>query len=150
MRPAFYFLVLGPSAGLSFVSGLRNVTLDDNDPAITYSPQWGVSPGDNSLDFGGSVHFSDDGTATASLTFRGVALYLLAASWSSNVGAQLTIDGQGPFVVDFEDHGVRPDDAGLGRETLESQVVWAATQLSDEQHTVVISKPPSMRFVVLD
>ncbi|KAJ7476641.1 hypothetical protein FB451DRAFT_1033086, partial [Mycena latifolia] len=142
MRLALYRLILGALAGLSFVSGLRNVTLDDNDPAIVYSLGWNVSHGNNSLDFGGSLHFSDNATASASLTFRGVAVYLIAPFWSSSVGAQVAIDAQRPFVIDLEDHGV-PAAPGLGKETLLSQVVWAATGLPDTEHTIVISLPPA-------
>ncbi|KAJ6485210.1 hypothetical protein DFH09DRAFT_949191 [Mycena vulgaris] len=149
MRPALYFLALGAFAVLSFVSGLRNVTLDDNDPAIIYSPGWNVSQGNNSLDFGGSLHFSDNSSVSASLTFRGVAVYLMAPFWSSSVGAQVAIDAQRPFIIDLEDYGV-PAAPGLGRETLQSQVVWAATELPNTQHTIVISLPHAMRHLILD
>ncbi|KAJ7703528.1 hypothetical protein B0H17DRAFT_1040721 [Mycena rosella] len=149
MRLALYFLILGAFAGLSFVSALRNVTLDDNHPSIIYSSGWNVSNGNNSLDFGGSLHFSDNSSASATLTFQGVAIYLVAPFWSSRVGMQVAIDGQGPFTIDLEDYGV-PTASGLGRETLQSQIVWVATALPDAQHTIVISMPPAMRNLVLD
>ncbi|KAJ7467502.1 hypothetical protein FB451DRAFT_1040317 [Mycena latifolia] len=149
MRLASYFLLLGAFAGLSFVSGLRNVTLDDNDPAIIYSPGWNVSRPVNSMDFGGSLHFSDNSTVSASLTFRGVAVYLMAPLWSSRVGIQVTIDGQDPFTIDLEDHGV-PLEPDSRRETQKSQVVWASSKLSNTEHTIVISMPPATEFVVLD
>jgi hypothetical protein len=71
MRLALYFRFFGGFASLSFVSGLRNVTLDDNDPAIVYSVGWNESTANNPLDFGGSLHFSNNSTASASVTFRG-------------------------------------------------------------------------------
>ncbi|KAJ6610622.1 hypothetical protein B0H10DRAFT_2059683 [Mycena sp. CBHHK59/15] len=135
--------------GLSFVCGLRNVTLDDNDSAIIYSLGWNISKGNNSMDFGGSLHFSGNLTASASLTFRGVAVYLMAPFFSSSVGVQVEIDAFGTYTLDLEDYAL-PADPGLGREALQSQIVWSATNLSDSQHTIVISLPPTMGHVVLD
>lgn len=165
MRFSLYFLLTGAFAVLSLVSGLRNVTLDDSDSAIVYSAGWNVSSGTNSLDFGGSLHFSDSSTASATFTFRGmsynflvsrnvdflftgVAVYLMDPFWSSGVGAQLQLDGQGPFVIDLRDYSVATE-LGL-RETLQSQVVWSATQLPDTNHTLVITLGAGMDFVVLD
>ncbi|KAJ6528909.1 hypothetical protein B0H19DRAFT_968774 [Mycena capillaripes] len=151
MRLVLYFLFIGAFAALSFVSGLRNVTLDDNDPSIVYSAGWNVSTTNNPLDFGGSLHFTANSTASAShqLTFKGVAVYLMSPLWSSRVGAQVLLDGQGPFVIDFKDPGVVEEDR-LGTETIQSQVIWGATELPDTDHTMVISMPPGIRFVVLD
>ncbi|KAJ6484762.1 hypothetical protein C8R45DRAFT_790186, partial [Mycena sanguinolenta] len=126
-----------------------NVTLDDNDPSIIYSDGWNVSTRNNPLDFGGTLHFSANSTASASVTFRGVAVYLLSPFWSSSVGAQVILDGQGPFVIDFEDYGVGKE-LGLGRETLRSQIVWGATDLSNTDHTMTISMPPGVQYMVLD
>ncbi|KAJ7036733.1 hypothetical protein C8F04DRAFT_1094235 [Mycena alexandri] len=148
MRFSLYFLLTGTFAVLSFVSGLRNVTLDDSDSAIVYSAGWNVSSGTNSLDFNGSLHFSDNSTASASFTFRGVAVYLMDPFWSSAAGAQVQIDGQGPFVIDLRDYVVATE-SGL-RETQQSQVVWSATQLPDTNHTLVITMGAGMDFVVLD
>ncbi|KAJ7651114.1 hypothetical protein FB45DRAFT_31544 [Roridomyces roridus] len=142
MRLALYFFIL---CILSFVSGLRNVTSDDNDASIVYSPEWNVSSGNNSFDFGGSLHFSDNATASASLTFQG--------AWHSHtfkrVGVQVALDDQEPFTVDLEDIGAAVE-PGLGRETVQSLVVWAATELPNTQHTIVISMPSTAQHVVFD
>ncbi|KAJ6451817.1 hypothetical protein C8R47DRAFT_998319 [Mycena vitilis] len=143
------FLFFGAFGALSFVSGLRNVTLDDNDPSIIYSPGWNVSTESNSLDFGGFVHYSADSTATASLTFRGSAVFLMSPLWSSSTGAQVVLDGQVPLVVDLQDHGVAAG-VGLGQATIASQAVWSATELVDSEHIVVISMSPGVQNVVLD
>ncbi|KAJ7264149.1 hypothetical protein C8J57DRAFT_1070198 [Mycena rebaudengoi] len=145
MRP--HFLLLPALGGLSFVSGLRNVTLDDNGSSIIYSPGWQVS--NDVLDFGGSLHFSNDSTVSASLTFRGVAIYLLAPLWSSSVGAQVAIDGIAPTTIDLQDRGVPPE-LGFGKETVASQVVWGVSDLPNTKHTVVISLPQTKLMVVLD
>ncbi|KAJ7789179.1 hypothetical protein B0H14DRAFT_2397683, partial [Mycena olivaceomarginata] len=149
MRLALYFRFFGGFASLSFVSGLRNVTLDDNDPAIVYSVGWNESTANNPFDFGGSLHFSNNSTASASVTFRGVAVYLTSPFWSSGVAAQVVLDGQGPFAIDLKDYRV-PAERGLGRETIRSQIVWSATDLPDTNHTMVISVPPGVEYVVLD
>ncbi|KAJ7242154.1 hypothetical protein B0H12DRAFT_1236815 [Mycena haematopus] len=149
MRLALYLRFFGVLAALSLVSGQLNVTLDDSDPSIIYSDGWNVSTTNNLLDFGGTLHFSANSTVSASVTFQGVAVYLLSPFWSSNVGAQVTLDGQGPFVIDFEDHGA-VEEPGLGQETLRSQVVWGATGLADANHTMTISMPSGVRYVVLD
>ncbi|KAJ7088722.1 hypothetical protein B0H15DRAFT_949348 [Mycena belliarum] len=148
MRLASSFLIFGALAILSFVSALHNVTLDDTDPAIIYSAGWNVLYG-NALDFGGTLHSSDDSSASASLKFRGVAVYLIAPLLSSSAGAQVVIDDQAPFIIDLQDHGIAaaPD---LGQETLRSQVVWAATSLPYAEHTLVISMPPATRNLILD
>ncbi|KAJ7660184.1 hypothetical protein DFH06DRAFT_1297028 [Mycena polygramma] len=151
MRLMHDFLFFGAFAALSFVSGLRNVTLDDNDPSVIYSSGWNVSTESNPLDVGGFIHYSADPTATASLTFRGVAVFLMSPLCSSSAGAQVVLDGQAPLVVDLQDHGVAAGRGlGLGQATIASQAVWGATELADSEHTVVISMPPGVQNVVLD
>ena len=51
---------------------MHNVTVDDNDPSITYQPpaSWVVSVFDP-LDAGGQHHVTSDPDATASFTFTG-------------------------------------------------------------------------------
>ncbi|KAJ7171382.1 hypothetical protein C8R46DRAFT_184405 [Mycena filopes] len=148
MRLVLYFLIAGAFAVPSFVSGVRNVTLDDSDPGIVYSAGWNTSAGTNSLDFGGSLHFTDNSTASASVAFKGVAVYLIGPFWSSAVGVQVQIDGQGPFGIDLEDYTVAVE--SQRRETLESQVVWSATELPDTNHTMIISMPSGVEFAALD
>jgi hypothetical protein len=54
------------------VNAMHNVTVDDNDPSITYQPpsSWVVSVFDV-LDAGGQHHDTSDPDATASFTFTG-------------------------------------------------------------------------------
>lgn len=51
---------------------MQNVTVDDNDPSITYQPtdSWVISVYDV-LDAGGTHHVTSDPDATASFTFTG-------------------------------------------------------------------------------
>ena len=59
-------------AFLLLVNAMRNVTVDDNDPFITYQPpeSWVVSVFDV-LDAGGTHHVTSDPDATASFSFTG-------------------------------------------------------------------------------
>lgn len=54
------------------VNAMHNVTVDDNDPSITYQPaaSWTVSVSDM-LDAGGQHHVTSDSDATASFKFTG-------------------------------------------------------------------------------
>lgn len=65
-----FLLIVSPS----FIgcAAQRNVTLDDTDPAIVYSPKekWGLSAGTN-LDAGGAHMLTEDITAVATLVFNG-------------------------------------------------------------------------------
>lgn len=83
MTPRFHFLSPRLTFALVFystfryVSGDRNVTVDDSDGSISYSTGWSVSSGSNSLDFGGYHHLSDSKTATANFTFTGMSFLVV-------------------------------------------------------------------------
>lgn len=59
------------------VYGRRNVTIDDQNPLITYSPaaSWNLSA-PNGLDAGGAHTLTADSTATANFTFTGAILLI--------------------------------------------------------------------------
>ncbi|KAJ7063934.1 hypothetical protein C8F01DRAFT_37786 [Mycena amicta] len=115
---------------------LRNVTLDDTDPTIIYSSGWQET--DTGSGSGLSMHTSSDDNATATLVFRGVAVYIVAPHLASTIDATVTLDGQGPFVLSFD------------AADSDTEVVWGTTGLSDTQHTLVVSKSPGARLVGLD
>ena len=62
-----------PSTVVSVFGQLRNVTVDDSDSSIVYSPAgaWSVSNTSNPLDYGGFHHLSDLPTAQAEFVFTG-------------------------------------------------------------------------------
>ncbi|KAJ7053481.1 hypothetical protein C8F01DRAFT_1375076 [Mycena amicta] len=119
---------------------LRNVTLDGTDPAIIYSSGWQETKTDAGSGSGSglSMHTSSDDNATATLVFRGVAVYIVAPHLASTIDATVTLDGQGPFTLSFD------------AADSDTEVVWGTTGLSDTQHTLVVSKSPGARLVGLD
>ena len=69
---AMFFCIFLYIALLLVASAMHNVTVDDNDPSITYQPlsSWEVSVPDV-LDAGGEHHDTSDPDATATFTFTG-------------------------------------------------------------------------------
>lgn len=67
------FILIAALASQS-ISG-TNVTVDDQESSITYSPasSWLLSA-PNSLDFGGAHRLTQDPTATATINFTGMCL----------------------------------------------------------------------------
>lgn len=57
-------------------AGLMNFTIDDNDPAILYSPGWNVSASQDPLDYGGLHHLSDQSSAFAVFNFTGTKFHM--------------------------------------------------------------------------
>ncbi|KAH6891583.1 hypothetical protein BKA70DRAFT_850997 [Coprinopsis sp. MPI-PUGE-AT-0042] len=132
------------------VSGLRNLTVDDDDPRIRYEPPGAWHLSDNStLDVGYAHMLTENPNATAIFNFTGVAIYFMSPLWSYAVSTMVTLDDTPPAVIDLVDHS-RPDVGGTGPETVQSQVVWSATGLNDTQHTLVISVANQHRFAIVD
>ena len=80
---------------LLFVNAMHNVTVDDNDPSITYQPSdsWLVSVFDV-LDAGGSHHVISDPDATALFSFTGWFQIIRRAAWSNkNKGGNKQVKG---------------------------------------------------------
>ncbi|KAF8828061.1 hypothetical protein F5879DRAFT_38355 [Lentinula edodes] len=153
MTPRFHFLSPRLTFALAFystfqyVSGDRNVTVDDSDGSISYSTGWSVSSGSNSLDYGGYHHLSDSKTATASFTFTGIAVYIMAPLWPYAVGAQAGVDGSSPVSIDMQDHTHTSDG---GSEDVASAVLWGMDGLSNSSHTLQISFWDSEEYIALD
>jgi len=146
----------------------KNVTVDDKDSAIVYAPAgaW-VPSASNSLDYGGAHTLTQNATATATFNFTGacvrviqlnhtyyqldnlgVAIYFLSPRWPYAVTTAVSLDSGPSFLIDLVDHG-RPD-AGVGPETVQSQVVWNATGLANTRHTLVISVGQGQPYGIVD
>ncbi|KIM38675.1 hypothetical protein M413DRAFT_447636 [Hebeloma cylindrosporum] len=131
------------------VRAQRNVTLDDQDLAIVYAPAgaWSRSA-DNSLDYGGAHMLTQNPAATATFNFTGVAIYFLSPKWPYAVTTAVSLDSGPITLIDLVDHS-RPN-AGQGPETVQSQVVWSATGLTNTRHTLVISVGQGQPFGIVD
>ncbi|KAG7094725.1 hypothetical protein E1B28_005545 [Marasmius oreades] len=118
----------------------RNVTVDDSDPQIFYSPGWKECKTLNTerMEFGKKCHWSDRDDAYAEFTFIGVAVYLLSPSWMYPVRVQITVDSD---LVDFQDWEI-----SRGREN----IAWAVSGLENGTHTLRIEKGEQAQYVVLE
>ncbi|KIK62285.1 hypothetical protein GYMLUDRAFT_555462 [Collybiopsis luxurians FD-317 M1] len=127
----------------------KNITIDDSDTSIAYSPAsaWGTSTPSNPLDYGGFHHLSSDSDATATFLFNGTAVYILAPLWPYNVGATVSVDGGPADNVSMVD---KSQTANGGPETVQSAAVWGKTGLDDGQHAVVVGFNSGMNYLALD
>ena len=155
------------------VLALENVTVDDPNPSITYSPRgaWAESS-PNTLDFGGTHMLTSNPSATASFnftggfsspsfsfssnsarfcccsTYPGVAIYFLSPLWPYTVNTAISLDFGPSTLVDLVDHS-RPSTKG-GPETVRSQIVWSATGLVKTQHNLMISVGTGQPYAIVD
>lgn len=145
----------------------QNVTYDDSSSSIAYFGQWSNSA-QNSLDFGGSHHLSNDPNGTATFTFTGerrctslytcdidvkhhpgIAVYVLAPKWPYQVGMSMTLDGGDPLVVDLQDLTI-PTSTDGGPEDKAWSVVADANGLNNTRHRLVISMPSGYLYQIVD
>ncbi|KAJ7732981.1 hypothetical protein B0H16DRAFT_1468276 [Mycena metata] len=133
-----------------FASALLNVTIDDTDSAIVYQGSWEASSTHlSSLDYGGSHTVSGDSTASATLTFTGVAIYYLCPRWPYAVNTEVTLDGGQSVIINLTDPIASTTAAG-GSESAPFSVVWSATGLTNTTHKLVLTMAPTGEFLVAD
>ncbi|KAJ6477871.1 hypothetical protein C8R47DRAFT_643779 [Mycena vitilis] len=131
-------------------SALRNFTIDDNSPLITYRGEWAPSSIHLSgLDYGGSHTVSSDANASATFTFTGVAVFYVAPRWPYTVNTQLSLDGAAPVVVDLTDPIASKTALG-GSESALSSVAWSQEDLSNTTHTLVLTMASTGQFIIAD
>jgi len=129
------------------VLGDTNITVDDNDASIQYSDGWSVSSGYNALDYGGFHHLSNLNTSTASFSFIGTAVYIMAPLWPYAVGASAGVDGAPPVSISMQDPTHTTDG---GPEDVQSAVLWGVTGLSNSSHTLQLSFWDIEEYMALD
>ncbi|KAJ7664595.1 hypothetical protein DFH06DRAFT_1324137 [Mycena polygramma] len=131
-------------------NALLNVTIDDTDPLITYQGTWEPSATLLSgLDYGGSHTLSTDPSASATLTFTGVAIYYVVPRWPYTVNTQLSLDGGSPVVVDLTDPSASKTSPG-GSESAPYSVAWSREGLSNTTHKLVLTMASTGQFIVAD
>ncbi|KAF8660456.1 hypothetical protein AX16_001636 [Volvariella volvacea WC 439] len=129
---------------------LRNVTIDDSDPRIVYSPsdQWSLaSP--TELNVGGNHMLTSTPGAFAVFDFTGVAIYFMSPLWPYRVTTGLQLDAEPPELIELIDRS-RPTSEDGGPETVESQVVWSRTGLENGTHTLTIFIAVDEPFAIVD
>jgi Tol biopolymer transport system component len=101
---------------------------EQTDPRILYSGQW--ETGINKSHSGGSNYFTNDKTATITITFKGTRLDWIAALGPLMGKALVSIDGGEPVLVDL-----------YSDTELFQQLVWSTGELEYGVHTVTITFP---------
>lgn len=122
-------------AGLLFASTAHAavVRYEQDDPSVVYSGSWSTSvlPGHS----GGSVAYTtDDPNATATFTFDGTGVDLIAAEWYNRGIAAVSLDGGPEMLVDLYAPGV-PGDTGT---VSYQQVVYSTGTLVNSSHTLTV------------
>ncbi|KAF5369686.1 hypothetical protein D9615_010162 [Tricholomella constricta] len=130
------------------VRALHNVTVDDSNPSIVYSPfdSWTRTGGSET----GGHMLTEDPIATATFTFEGVAFYYSSPLWPYAVTTLVSLDSGPAILLDLTDHDVPTQDGGDGAATVDSRVIRGFTGLTNTQHTLVISVGEGQPFAIVD
>ncbi|KAI3608195.1 hypothetical protein WG66_006505 [Moniliophthora roreri] len=135
-------------------AGLRNVSIDDSDPRIVYSPGWVETETSDGQSYGGYYHSSSRSDAFAEFTFTGVGIYYMSPLWPYPVGARLILDDNPSqsAVVDLQDDSTRliSDDDGRGPEIVPTHAIWGVGGLENIKHTLRIEHLNNGEHLVLD
>jgi hypothetical protein len=119
----------------------RTTSVNDTDPGIVYSGQWGYSNGRNFGDYQDDVHYAEHpGSDSFSYTFTGTGISYLTELDSSEGDADVYIDGQLVKTVS----AYIPTASHTAQQT-----VFTVNDLTDGQHTLrVVMK--SGQFMLID
>lgn len=103
------------------------VTINNNDPAITYTNKWGHSTGRSFGDYMGDVHYGEPDGSEPELTytFNGTGIELLAEQSTSSGKIDIYIDGEFQSTVD-----------SYGSEQVGQHSVFSKTDLTQGTHTL--------------
>ncbi len=120
----------------------RTTAVNDTDPGIVYSGQWGYSSGRNFGDYQDDVHYAEHpGSDSFSYTFTGTGVSYYTELDSSEGDADVYIDGS---LVKTISAAGDPGKSHVGQ-----QVVFTTNDLSNGQHTLrVVMK--SGQFMLID
>ncbi|PPQ73083.1 hypothetical protein CVT24_009447 [Panaeolus cyanescens] len=135
-----------------FVRAQTSDDIDDQNPAIVYSPREGIwnSVGD-SFAVGGSYMRAQDASASASITHEFTSFEFIAPLWPFAAQMQITIDGGAPVIVDLQDYTREPGDSS-DPSTAAAGVRWTSPRSARAQRTITFSSVPNSDrpFVIVD
>jgi hypothetical protein len=115
------------------------VTVNDSDPGIVYSGNWGHSTGRGLGDYQDDVHYAEADGASFEYSFVGTGIDWVTETHESQGKAEVYVDG---VLVDTVD---TYQAEGRGAQ----QVVYSARDLADGTHTLRVVKK-SGQFMLLD
>ncbi|MDQ1681665.1 MAG: alpha-galactosidase, partial [Frankiaceae bacterium] len=120
----------------------RTTSVNDTDPGIVYSGQWGYSSGRNYGDYQNDVHYAEHpGSDSFSYTFTGTGVSYLTEIDSSEGDADVYIDGQLVKTISAYSDPSAPH--------VPQQTVFTTKGLTNGQHTLrVVMK--SGTFMLID
>ena len=111
-------------------------TYQENNPNIFYTGIW--TAWDHSSASGGTMYYSIDPEATASMTFTGRQVSLLYTQFTTRGEVEISIDGNDPVMLNQ-----------YGTE-LTFQNRWESPILEEGTHTIQLSHPGGSKYIDLD
>lgn len=135
---SYRLVVSDPFGNSTSMVSSSKVLIDDNSPSIHYSAGWTLSDPRNLDTFDNTGHYTTTNGATASLTFNGNTITLVAEQYSNYGNMSVVVDGHTPITVSA------PTGSRLNR-----QFVFTLENLPNGNHTITVSKLNST-YVVID
>jgi hypothetical protein len=151
------------------VVGPENFIIDDTDLSINYTGLWeSGNDTQNSFDYNGSCHFSNDPNATATWQFTGqleystlqnmlilviiigIAFYYIAPLWAFPVNTSINIDDNITQTIDLENYTATALMLDNSAESDPYAVLWESGLLENTSHTVVLSMATGGQYVIVD
>jgi hypothetical protein len=114
--------------------------LNDTSSQITYSGTWGYSANRNAGDFDNDIHYTTTVGASASITFNGTGIKLLAPTDSGYASGTTTLDGV--------NKGTFSEAAGTSYAPM--QTVYSVSGLSEGTHTLVVADAGAGSYFQVD
>ncbi|KAJ7280399.1 hypothetical protein C8J57DRAFT_1058317 [Mycena rebaudengoi] len=132
---------------IGVLASAKDITVDDTDASIVYSPGWGENTAE--FAYGGTHAVTQTVGATATFKFTGVAIYYIAPLWNFQVTTYVKLDDRDPVLVDMTDPNP-PLDIPSNWMSKMSSAIWSATGLAFQSHTLVVSYSPLGNYGILD
>ncbi|KAG8721155.1 hypothetical protein FRC08_015453 [Ceratobasidium sp. 394] len=103
--------------------------VDDTDSSLVYSSNWTTNPaGQYGGYFGRSLHVSETPGDSVTFKFKGTAVWYFSNTNRRHGNVQIRVDGGGAEAV-----------SAYGFTWLQQQLQWSKTDLSDGEHTLVMT-----------
>jgi hypothetical protein len=143
---------------------LRNVTLDDTDPSITWVGDWKIVPPGFSSPIGGTYRTTTDPNAYAEFRFTGMSFEIMRDSYANTrtgpavyfasprfpaiASTALVLDNMDdlPVVVNLEDYETKTTDEEFGK----SVILASAVMLEPSEHVVKVKMGSGEGYGVFD